>query len=457
MQKSFSGVLAAADIKHHIDHPIDLEENITSLSIHFEYSPAQTVSGFNLLTLTVFDAHGCRGAGHRQASHVDGRATHHVDIGMTDATPGYIPGPLPAGRWNIVIDTHSILPDAPVAYTIEITGIAGATIEAIHAPISSKPVATAKQHPGWYRGDLHAHTTHSDATWDVAAFAAFMHARGFDFATLSDHNTVAGLVEWDQLTTPDFLTIGAMELTTFYGHCLALGTRQWVDWRVKPGTRSMTDIAAEITASCAFFVIAHPMAVGDPICTGCNWLYEDMQPGIAPAVEVWNSTWDSESNNNDALSLWYEWLNQSHRMVATSGTDAHGPYTEQVELGFDMVYAERLTEDAILQAIKQGHLYISTGPSLELTGVSVSGATAMMGDSLPRDAAQITAMWGNCTGDEHLSVIVDGQVFAGIADVSVKGNAIWSLAAGQAHWCTVELRDHRNHLRAVTNPIFFGG
>jgi hypothetical protein len=161
-----------------------------ALSIHFEYSPPRTASGVNLLTLTVLDADGWRGEGHRHAPVVDGCANHHVDIGLTQATSGYVPGPLPAGRWNVVIDEHSILADAPVTYTINVMGVTGTTTEHVVTPTAkrAKPIATARQIPGWYRGDLHAHTLHSDAAWDAMAFAAFIRARGLDFATLSDPN-----------------------------------------------------------------------------------------------------------------------------------------------------------------------------------------------------------------------------------------------------------------------------
>src|SRR5437867_1328803 len=108
MHNSFDGVLTAANIKQHIDHVFDLPENTTALSIHLEYSPGRVASGMNMLTLTVFDAKGFRGAGHRGGLDASGRARHQVDISATAATPGYIPGPLPAGRWTVVIDTHSI-------------------------------------------------------------------------------------------------------------------------------------------------------------------------------------------------------------------------------------------------------------------------------------------------------------------------------------------------------------
>ncbi len=460
MLKQFSGVLTAAQIKQHIGHVFDLPAGVTSLSIHFTYAPGKVSSGINMLTLTVLDPNGFRGAGHRHAPDVDGLKTQHVDISLNAATPGYLPGALPMGMWTVEIDAHSILPDAPVSYTINVTAHHDSAVQGAEAVThaAQKPVATAKQRPGWYRGDLHAHTTHSDATWDVATFADFMRACGLDFATLSDHNTTSGLDAWDRQTTPHFLTIAAVELTTFYGHCLALGMRQWVDWRVDGCARSMSQVAAEVTASGALYAIAHPTAIGDPICTGCNWVYPDMQPGTARAVEIWNTTWKGESNNEDAIQLWYAWLNQGIRMVATSGTDAHGPFAPETELGFDVVYADRLTEDAILQAIRLGHLYISAGPALGVTGVSASGATAMMGDSLPCEDAQVMATWDGCKGDERLSVIVDGKVFAEVAVAGVKGSHTWEVAGdkAQVRWCVIELRDCRNHLRAITNPIFVG-
>jgi hypothetical protein len=281
-----------------------------------------------------------------------------------------------------------------------------------------------------------------------------MHDRRMDFATLSDHNTVSGLAEWDQLTAPDFLTISAVELTTFYGHCLVLGQRNFVDWHIRPSERSMAMIADEVTDSGALFAIAHPTAIGDPVCTGCDWKYTDMQPGSVRVVEIWNGTWEGESNNDDALRLWYTWLNHGYRMVATCGTDAHGPYDDTIELGTNVVYAEALTEPAILQAIRQGHLYMSGGPVLELTGTSASGATAMMGDTLPDEDAQITVTWGRCTRDEHLILIAGGQARSEVTALGTAGRQTWSVKAVQARWYTAEVRDSRNHLRAVTNPIF---
>jgi len=117
-----------------------------------------------------------------------------------------------------------------------------------------------------------------------------------------------------------------------------MGTRDWVDWRVRPDGNEMARIAAQVEARGELFVIAHPQAVGDPYCTGCVWRYGQMMPGSARLVEIWNEHWGSSSNNEAALALWYDWLNQGLRMIATAGTDAHhtDDYAKQPGLTWSM-------------------------------------------------------------------------------------------------------------------------
>ena len=73
---------------------------------------------------------------------------------------------------------------------------------------------------------------------------------GLDFIFLTDHNTTAGLADIDASTTEELLTAGGVEMTTFWGHALCMGTRAWVDWRFRPGGGDMPRIAAG--AKCRF-------------------------------------------------------------------------------------------------------------------------------------------------------------------------------------------------------------
>jgi hypothetical protein len=240
MQASFSGALTERDWKRHISHPFEVPSGATRLFIRLRFEPPAVNGIDTMLCLSLFDPTGFRGAGHR------GGAQHDVVIDATHATPGYLPGSLQAGQWDAVIDTHMVAPGAPCRYTLDIS--TSDEPVAPPAPPEPTPVTRPTKTPGrgWYRGDLHAHTIHSDGEWDIPALLEAARARHLDFVALTDHNTIAQLHNLDILTTDDLLVMGGMELTTFWGHALSLGTRRWIDWRVRTGERSMPQIAADV-------------------------------------------------------------------------------------------------------------------------------------------------------------------------------------------------------------------
>lgn len=450
MHYHFEGVLTAQDVKRCISHSFDAPANSGQLDIHLSFAPARINGLKNMLCLSLFDPAGFRGAGHR------GGDTHGVCITPDQATPGYWPGAIPVGRWTIEIDTHMILPDEPCRYELKValspegTQPAGASWPASMAT-ATPPV---KDGPGWYRGDLHTHTIHSDGRQDVAGLLKTAQAYGLDFLALTDHNTVTGLAELNRLSPPGLLTLAGMELTTYWGHAVCLGTRQWIDWRVGTGGRTMAETARSVSANNQVFIIAHPCAIGDPLCTGCKWVYEDVKPGPARLVEVWNGIWHGEEENNEeALAMWYEWLNQGYRLVATAGSDTHDPDKYARGPGFNVIYADALSEGALLQALRSGHLYLSAGPHLTFTGHTADGQQAMMGDSLTGQTATLICNWDACPGDARLRVIADGQPIKEW-EAGGSGSQTWSLSSQQAHWCVVEVRNAKEDMLALTNPIF---
>jgi hypothetical protein len=177
-----------------------------------------------------------------------------------------------------------------------------------------------------------------------------------------------------------------------------------------------------------------------------------MMPGNARHIEIWNGSWSGESGNEAALELWYRWLNEGYRMVATAGTDIHG--TLEKQLGFNHVYAKDLTELEILNAIKRGHLYLSSGPKLELSARNARLEHVMMGDVLANDAVTLSLHWWGCQDGDVLELIVNG----GPIDDQLPaehGMLEWTLPH-HTKWCVVEVRDKHGNMRAVTNPIFIG-
>ena len=58
----------------------------------------------NLLTLSLDDAlKNYRGAGHRHAN------DQHLTLGSSSASPGLVPGPLPAGVWTLTMSVHTLV------------------------------------------------------------------------------------------------------------------------------------------------------------------------------------------------------------------------------------------------------------------------------------------------------------------------------------------------------------
>ena len=310
--------------------------------------------------------------------------------------------------------------------------------------------------PGWYRGDLHAHSQHSDAAWGIADLVAFAEQQQLEFVTLSDHNTVSGLAEFQTYHSTDLLTLNAFELTTFHGHALALGVEKLLEWRVSPPdgpAHTMREIAAAVEETGGLFVIAHPMSLGSPWCSGCHWNYADMMPGTARAVEVWNSAWDSDRFNEQALQLYYLWLNQGYRLVATAGTDSHRPPEAGAKLGFNVVYAEEFSQKGLLTAVERGHLYLSGGPTLDLSARNAAGEVFKIGDVVTGNDVGVSLRWRGCVPGETVRVIADGKVHKTLTEASA-GNHTFTFATLPA-WLTVEIRDAQNNLRALSNPLFF--
>lgn len=440
-----NGTLKLEDMHRHIPHEFNVPEGTQQITIHFDFEPKRPHIGDvpHEISLSLFDPVTGRGARHNNAD-------QSIVITEKGATPGYTPGAIQPGTWTVFVDTHRIMPPGAISYTLTVdVSTEPSTFTAPEYP----PGSTTSRGRGWYKGDLHGHTLHSDGGWDVPEFVADAKRRGLDFVTLTDHNTVSSLAQVDSLADDEILTMGGIELTTFRGHALALGTRNWHEWRVLDGT-TMSDVATNVLNAGAFYIIAHPTSMGYPWCSGCPWHYVDMTPGVSPAVEIWNGDWAGSSYNEQAVQLFYTWLNRGHRLVATAGSDIHNPLGKTERPGYDVVYAEDLTETAILDAIRQGHLYLSSGPTLEMTATTEDGQTAMMGDTLTADSATLSVKWDNCEEDYLLQLICVGEVQETL-DIDPSGEKQWTISREKPHsWYTIEIRDLAGDLHAITNPIF---
>jgi hypothetical protein len=332
-------------------------------------------------------------------------------VGLAEATPGYLPGPIPAGAWRVVLGLYKIAPEG-CDYKITVTlSRSSQPAQPARPPVTSpvQPGRVVRAGAGWYGGDLQTHSHHSDAQASVAELVAAAHARGLDFLAITDHNTVSQLSELAAHSGPELLLIPAMEVTTYYGHANVWGLSRWLDFRCRE-TAEIQRVMQAAHAQDALFSINHPNST-------CHWEYGWIEG--ADAIEVWNGLWHQA--NYRSLTWWDELLQQGRRIVAIGGSDRHQPrefdpyFPHQVGTPTTRVYAENLSAKAILAGIQTGHVFVTAdvaGPQIRLAAKTASGQAAMMGDTLARPAG--TPVTFECEVDgakgHVLELIQDGRV-----------------------------------------------
>src|SRR5690349_3175034 len=114
MQLHIEGTLTTQDNHRHISHNFVVPEGATKLDLDFEYAPKRTEKYGNLLTLSLFDPRSDRGTGHR------GQPQQHIMVSRAAASPGYLPGLLPEGTWDIMINCNLINDGPPINYQFDI-------------------------------------------------------------------------------------------------------------------------------------------------------------------------------------------------------------------------------------------------------------------------------------------------------------------------------------------------
>ena len=165
-----------------------------------------------------------------------GGAREGFVISGSHATPGYLAGPIEPGLWAVALGPVVLSPWG-MGWQARVTlerGRPGPEVRVI-GPLIAYPAAPVRR-AGWYRGDLHLHTVHSDGQRQPSELVAAARAGGLDFIVSTDHNTNSANRAWPACRTGALLVIPGEEVTTRHGHWLAVGLSPdaWVDWRYAP-------------------------------------------------------------------------------------------------------------------------------------------------------------------------------------------------------------------------------
>jgi len=398
-----------------------------------------------------------------------GGARDRLTLSEEDATPGYLPGPLPAGRWTLMLGVPNIRKGERSSFEARIFFDHGPGVADFgDTPLSDKS--------GWYRGDLHMHTAHSDATCagqdgmrapcPVYRTVEAAAARGLDFIAITDHNTISQFDAERELQPafPHLLLIPGREITTFKGHANLFGPTAFIDFRL--GDKAVPDmkaLEAATTASGGLFSINHPMLPSGETCMGCGWTATDTDWRDVQAIEVVNGGVVAYSDAGDGvfsgLPFWEARLNAGYRITAIGGSDNHDAGlapTRPSAIGrpTTVVFAPALSTEGVLAGIRSGLVFIDVDGTrdrmLDLTATA-PGQTAQMGGRLaaPKGVAvRFTAVLAHLANG-RVELVEDGHAVALAAD----GTFAWT-SDGARHWFRPGARDAKARLVLIGNPIY---
>ncbi|SDF89397.1 CehA/McbA family metallohydrolase [Terriglobus roseus] len=463
-QLTLHGEVRRAQFMSYQEVPFDVPEGVSRLTVEFTYTGHD--HGTNL-DMGVIDPQRFRGW--------SGGNKHTFTVSESDATPSYLPGPVVAGRWRLLVGVPAIREGSVAQYTVKVWWQKVGTDAASGSTFSQKPI---REGAAWYRGDLHMHTGHSDGSCasesgaripcPVFLTAQAAVARGLDFIAITDHNTTSHYDAMRELQ-PYFdklLLIPGREITTFYGHANVFGTTQFIDFRL--GTKpvpTMKVLLDEVDAAHGLLALNHPGVPSGEQCMGCGWTAPNTDFARIHVMEAVNGA-DADGEKS-GVPVWQQQLDRGLRITAIGGSDNHNALIKPgqnnaIGSPTTVVYSTSLSESAILAGIRAGHVFIDTdgtkGRSLILSAVS-GNEHALMGDVM-HVAADVTVTFtveANDVAGMHGEVITDGKHSMLEGSIFAPGKQVRTFtfaSDGKPHTVRVEIRDAAGKLKLLANPVY---
>lgn len=252
------------------------------------------------------------------------------------------------------------------------------------------------------KGQLHLHTSSSFdgyAAMPPAQEALAYKRRGYQFVLITDHDVISYPKD---IIDDSFTLLQGYESTADTGHVIALDVDQ-----VVPSSWSPQSRIDHMTQAGGMAILAHPgWQVGwkDTIMMALQ--------GYA-GLEIYNGLTEAAGRTERAIELWTEVLNAKgwgSRIWAVATDDSHNP--EQMNRGWVMVKAARVSAQTIRRSIDRGAFYASNGPSFSTLGV-LNGAIV----AASPDAARIRFI------DQNMAVLAEGR--PGWSDYRPSGVERW--------------------------------
>ncbi|OUT64147.1 MAG: hypothetical protein CBB81_10390, partial [Cellvibrionales bacterium TMED21] len=130
-----------------------------------------------------------------------------------------------------------------------------------------------------------------------------------------------------------------------------------------------------------------------------------------------------------------------------------------VRIGANRVYAHDNTQDEILAGLRRGHCFVTSGPEISFTA-ETEDSKASMGDLVKPGQLKLKMGWSlGLNGFDPFeldAVLIKNNETLGRWSCGDHSDSEFTTISKEADWFTLELRDPRGELHALSNPIFVG-
>ena len=216
----------------------------------------------------------------------------------------------------------------------------------IQSPYLNEPVP-------WLRGNLHAHTTNSDGLRAPNEVVLSYAKLGYDFLMISDHDTITqpGVLDHHGMTL-----IPGYEVTAEGPHILHVNAGA----RVEPH-RDRQRVIDEIDAQGGgLSVFCHPNR--DRLY--CHCAQETLERTKRyTGVEIYNGVTRRSEGDPLATARWDRLLGLGRQVWGFANDDSHMAGDDDV--AWNVVQSASNNANDIVQALRAGHFYASTGVTIE--------------------------------------------------------------------------------------------
>jgi len=299
----------------------------------------------------------------------------------------------------------------------------------------------------WLKGNLHSHTTNSDGEVSAQELTDWYRQHGYDFLAITDHDVITDVSTLDSggmLLIPG-LEFGydPVESPGWVLDMLGIQVAQLPDFldpagtgRVHYGDRTVSPqrIIDWINAAGGLAVMCHPyfmINMTEPYLTYRDYI----------GMEAYNYVCQDQRGRGHHEVYWDAMLYRGKKLWGFAADDSH-----RADFGHAWieVKAKERSIPALIQSIRQGHFYATTG--IKIYDIQYEDGVVRLSFDRPCDV--VAFPWSSklyhTRMDENTSMLVNGQrrYFAEVTNLP------------HNRYLRVELTDAHGN-KAYTNPVYF--